>query len=48
VRKNIHTVVSILVLAFMALMVVAAIRDMQRGGSLDDLDAADIERAVNG
>jgi hypothetical protein len=32
----------------MVVMVVAAIVNMQRGGSLDDLDADSIKRAVDG
>jgi hypothetical protein len=45
--KNAHTVISIAVLAVMALMVIAAIRDMRQSGSLDDLAPEDILKAVN-
>ena len=47
-RKNVHLGISILVLGFMALMIVAAIKDMRDSGSLDDLSADDIAKAVNG
>lgn len=47
-RKNLHTAISIGILIFMGLMVTAAIIDMRRGGSLDDLDADSIRERVNG
>lgn len=47
-RNNIHTMISIGVLLFMILMVAAAVYDMRRGGSLDDLTPDEIKAAVNG
>lgn len=44
--QRINTILAIVVLGIMALMVVAALRDMRNGGSLDDLDAESIKRAV--
>ncbi len=46
VVKVVNNVVGIGVLALMALMVVAALRDMNRG-SLDDLPADEIRETVN-
>lgn len=46
--RTVNTLVGISVLAFMILMVVAALIDMRRGGSLDDLPADVIDKAVNG
>lgn len=47
-RVKLHTLISLAILGFMILMIVAAIEDMRRGGSLDDLSADQIKDAVNG
>lgn len=47
-RVKIHTLISLAILGFMILMVIAAIEDMRRGGSLDDLTPDQIKAAVDG
>lgn len=41
-----HVALAIIVLGIMCLMIVFAIRDMTRGGSLDDLPADEIARRM--
>lgn len=47
-RQNMHTLISLAILGFMILMVIAAIMNLRRGGSLDDLSASEIRERVNG
>lgn len=47
-RQNMHTLISIAILAFMVLMIIAAIMNLRRGGSLDDLSASEIKARVDG
>lgn len=47
-RANVHMIISLGILVFMMLMITAAIIDMRRGGSLDDLTPDQIKEAVDG
>ena len=46
--RRIHTVINVGILVVMVAMVIGALRNEWRGGSLDDLSAEEIARRVGG